>query len=55
MELTTAMTLRVAPELKKAFEAAAKSNDRTSSQLVRDFMREYVKKNAQGSLFDGKK
>lgn len=35
-------TLRVDDHLKDAFTEAAKVNDRTGAQLVRDFMREYV-------------
>jgi predicted transcriptional regulator len=55
MEKNTTYNLRVPVDLKKAFDAAAAANDRPASILVRDFMREYVKKNAQGSLFEGKK
>lgn len=36
--------------LLKAFKEACEGNDRTASQIVRDFMREYVKKNRQGEL-----
>ncbi|MDR2891553.1 MAG: hypothetical protein LBV80_00475 [Deltaproteobacteria bacterium] len=35
-------TLRVDDHLKDAFTEAAKVNDRTGAQLIRDFMREYV-------------
>lgn len=35
-------TLRVDEHLKDAFTEAARINDRTGAQLVRDFMREYV-------------
>lgn len=38
-------TIRIEPELKAAFVAAAKNQDRTASQVLRDFMRDYVKKN----------
>jgi predicted transcriptional regulator len=55
MEKTATFTMRVQPDLKKAFDEAAKSNDRSSALLIRDFMREYVKKNAQGNLFGAKK
>lgn len=49
-------SFRVEESLKKSFELAAKSNDRSSSQLLRDFMRDYAKKNAQGDfLKDNKK
>lgn len=47
------VTVRVPGDLKRAFEAAAADNDRTASQLLRDFMREYVRKNAQGDLLKG--
>lgn len=53
------MNFRVEKELKDAFEIAAKSNDLTSSQLLRLLMRQtvadYMAKNAQGSLLDEKK
>lgn len=49
-----AFTIRVEPDLKDAFVAAAKSQDRTASQLVRDYMRDYVKKHGQRDLFGGK-
>lgn len=35
-------TLRVDDHLKDAFTEAARVNDRTGAQLIRDFMREYV-------------
>lgn len=47
---STTFTFRLPDELKRAFEAAAVANDRTGSQLLRDFVREYVKKNNQGTL-----
>jgi predicted transcriptional regulator len=40
----TTFTFRVDQELKKAFAEAARANDRPGSQLLRDFMREYVKR-----------
>lgn len=50
------VNFRVDTELKKAFEIAAKSEDMTSSQLLRRFMREkvenYMRSNAQGSLIE---
>jgi metal-responsive CopG/Arc/MetJ family transcriptional regulator len=42
--------LQLPESLKKSFEAAARTNDRMPSQLIRDFMREYIRKNAQGDL-----
>lgn len=50
---TITVTVRVPGDLKRAFDAAATENDRTASQLLRDFMREYVRKNAQGDLLKG--
>jgi predicted transcriptional regulator len=35
-------TFRVNDELKSEFSKAARSRDRSSAQLLRDFMREYV-------------
>jgi len=35
-------TIRVDDRLKTAFTEAAKVNDRTGAQIIRDFMREYV-------------
>lgn len=52
-EGTALVTARVPADLKKAFDDAASRNDRTASQLIRDFMREYVRKNAQGDLLKG--
>ncbi|GAB6051154.1 hypothetical protein JCM16106_20100 [Hydrogenophilus islandicus] len=51
----TMLSLRVEKSLRDAFYRAAKANDRTGSQLLREFMRKYVKRHAQGdSLKDGK-
>lgn len=49
-----AFTVRVETGLRDAFVSAAKSQDRTASQLLRDFMRDYVKKHGQRDLFGGK-
>lgn len=49
-EQTVVVNHRVPPELKKAFDAACRANDQTASQVIRALMRDYVKKNAQGSL-----
>ena len=43
-------TCRADKELVEAFKRIAKDNNRTASQLVRDYMIEYVKKNGQGKL-----
>lgn len=45
-------TCRADKELVDAFKRIAKDNNRTASQLVRDYMMAYVKKNGQGKLFD---
>lgn len=45
-------TLRVDPTLKDAFIAAARANDRSASLVIRDFMREYVRKNNE-AVFRG--
>ena len=37
------INFRVEEELKKSFAAAAKARDRTGAQLLRDFMRDFVK------------
>lgn len=37
--------IRVEKTLKEAYLAAAKNNDRDGAQLIRDFMREYVRAN----------
>lgn len=41
------VVIRVDEELKTAFASAAKAADRTASQLLRDFMREFVSRQAQ--------
>ena len=38
--------LRVDVELRDAFVAAAAANDRTGANLIRDFMRQYVREDA---------
>lgn len=47
----TGFTIRIEQALKDAFVATAKSQDRTASQVLRNFMRDYVKKNGQTDLF----
>lgn len=39
----TSFNLRLDPALKTAFAAAAKAEDKPAAQVVRDFMRAYVK------------
>lgn len=44
--------VRVEGELKAAFTDAAKAADRTASQLLRDFMRDYVRRQAEQADYD---
>ena len=44
------VTLRCPAMLRDAFDRACAANDRTKSQVLRDFMREYVQKQQQGKL-----
>jgi predicted transcriptional regulator len=46
-------TFRLDEELKNRFAAAAKSNEQSGDQLLRDFMREYVAREAAGAEYDG--
>jgi predicted transcriptional regulator len=52
----TVMTFRVDKDLKNAFDLVGKKIDLTSSQMIRQFMRDtvnqYMKENAQGSLLE---
>jgi predicted transcriptional regulator len=43
---------RIDPDLKAAFTAAAEAEDRPAAQVLRDFMRAYVKRNAQRTFLD---
>ena len=45
-------TCKVEEHLLEAFQRACGSQDITASQAVRAFMRDYVRKNGQGKLFD---
>lgn len=45
-------TFRVDEELKDEFSIAAKSRDRTSAQLLRDFMRDFVKQQQEATEYD---
>lgn len=45
-------TFRVDDSLKSAFADAAKRQDRTGAQLLRDFMREYVRHNENDAEYD---
>ena len=42
---------RVDVQVKKAFDAACKANDLNSSQVLRSFINDYIKKNGQSNLF----
>ena len=45
-------TFRVDEALKAEFTQAAKESDRTGAQLLRDFMREYVRKREEDAAYD---
>jgi len=45
-------TFRVDDELKARFTDAAKAQDRTGAQLIRDFMRDYVKRREDEAEYD---
>lgn len=45
-------TLRVDDDLKEAFAEAARHHDRTGAQLVRDFMRDYVRKAREAAEYE---
>ena len=45
-------TFRVAEELKAAFTEAAKREDQTGAQLLRRFMREYVRERQETAAHD---
>jgi len=47
----TTFTFRVDRELKKAFTEAARAKDRPRSQLLREFMREYVEQAEHDAWF----
>lgn len=47
----TTFNMRVDKNLVEQFKQAARDNNRTASQLLRDCMIEYVKKNRQGDMF----
>jgi predicted transcriptional regulator len=47
----TTFTFRVDQGLKKAFTEAARANDRPGSQLLRDFMRDYVDRSGHDAWF----
>lgn len=45
-------TFRVDEGLKEEFSKAAKSRDRTGAQLLRDYMRDFVKQQQEAALHD---
>lgn len=45
-------TFRVDEALKSEFSSAAKAHDRTGAQLLRDFMRDYVKRQQEAVEYD---
>lgn len=45
-------TFRVDETLKSEFTTAAKASDRTGAQLLRDFMREFIKKEQEEAEYD---
>lgn len=47
---TASLTLRLDPDLHRAFLAACSARDRSAAQEVRAFMRAYVAAHAQGEL-----
>lgn len=48
----TTFTFRVDEALKSEFTAAAKSRDRTGAQLLRDFMRDFVRQQQETAAHD---
>lgn len=48
----TTFTFRLEDSLKEAFNSAAKSRDRTAAQLLRDFMRDYVRQQEEAAEYD---
>lgn len=47
MSKEAVFTMKLEPELRDAFMAAAKDADRPASQLVREFMRDYVQQDRE--------
>jgi predicted transcriptional regulator len=48
----TTFTFRVEGKLKAQFSSAAKSKDRNGAQLLRDFMRDFVKQQEEAAAYD---
>jgi len=47
--------IRVDKDLKDHFISVCKTNESTAAQELRKFMKDYIKKNNQQDLFNGKK
>ncbi|MCV3239432.1 antitoxin of toxin-antitoxin stability system [Mesorhizobium sp. ZC-5] len=47
MSKEAVFTMKLEPELRDAFMAAAKAEDRPASQIVREFMRDYVQQDRE--------
>lgn len=45
-------TFRVPDELKDAFASAARAQDRSGAQLLRDFMRDFVRRQQEAAAHD---
>lgn len=45
-------TFRVDEDLKSEFASAAKADDRTGAQLIRDFMRDYIRRRQEAAEHD---
>lgn len=50
MTKETNLTIRVESDLKDDFQTATKANHKVASQILRDFMRDYVAKNKDRSV-----
>jgi len=49
---TVTFTFRLDEKLKNEFAHAAKARDRTTAQLLRDYMREFVSKEHEAAVYD---
>ncbi len=47
----TTLLIQLDLDLKKSFQFVCDSQDQNASQVLRQFMRDYVKKHGQGDLF----
>nr|WP_297461802.1 hypothetical protein [uncultured Halomonas sp.] len=52
MAKESVFTMKLEPELRDAFMAEAQATDRPASQLVRDFMREFVQRQREAREYD---